>query len=225
MDDKWKYIIELIAKEKASVLCVQETKLVSLYASPCFSLWGSNDISWVHRGIACEGWGILTLCDNKVFKCDLSVKGKGFVLVVEDYKCGVSGPNVNVLIMNIYAPCSNKEKVLLWRKLEDKLANSNYLIRYMIGDFNSVTNVSERKEINKGTMNNYEIARFSEFIDRCTLKDIPLVGRKFTWYKPNGTTRNRLDRALVSDEWLMQWSGSKQYMLSRQVCGHCALVV
>ena len=53
-DVKWKYITELVDKEKASVLCVHETKLVSLNASKCFSLWGSNDISWVHRGIDSE---------------------------------------------------------------------------------------------------------------------------------------------------------------------------
>lgn len=38
-------------------------------------------------------------------------------------------------------------------------------------------------------MNNGDIVRFREFIERCDLKDIPVVGRKFTWYRPNGTTR------------------------------------
>jgi len=51
------------------------------------------------------------------------------------------------------------------------------------------------------------------------------VGRKFTWYRHNGTVRSRLNRAIVSDEWLLQWPGSKQYVLSRQVSDHCALVV
>ena len=49
--------------------------------------------------------------------------------------------------------------------------------------------------------------------------------RKYTWYRPNGTARSRLDRAIVSDEWLLQWPGSKQYVHSRQVSDHCALVV
>jgi len=119
--------------------------------------------------------------------------------------------------MNIYAPCSNKDKVLLWKEVEDNLATANCCIRCMIGDFNSFRKASERKCTNSGTVNNCEIARFIEFIDRCMLKDIPVVGRKFTWYRPNGTTRSRLDRVLVSDEWLSQWPGSKQYVLSRHV--------
>jgi len=115
--------------------------------------------------------------------------------------------------------------MLLWRQVEDNLANSNCLIRCVIGDFNSVKNAYERKGNNNGTVSNCEIAMFNEFIDRCTLKDIPVFGRKFTWYIPNGTTKSRLDRALVSDKWLMQWLGSKQYVLSRHVSDHCTLVV
>jgi len=127
--------------------------------------------------------------------------------------------------MNIYAPCSNKDKVLLWKEVEEKLATTNCLTRCVIGDFNSVRNVSERKGMNNGKVNMCELARFSEFIESCSLKEIPVVGRKYTWYRPNGTARSRLDRALVSDEWLLQWPGSKQYVLSRQVSDHCALVV
>jgi len=209
-DIKRKYIRELLHKEKAGVLCVQKTKLVRLDDALCYNLWDSNDISWVHRGVAREGGGILTMWDNKVFKCESSVEGKGFVLVMGDYCCAGSGSVVKVLIMNIYAPCSIKDKVLLW-KIENKLAIANCSIRCIIGDFNSVMKASERRDMSCEAMNNYDNARFSEFIDRCLLKDIPVVGRKFTWYRPNGTTRSRLDRAIVSDEWLLQWPEPKQY--------------
>jgi len=53
--------------------------------------------------------------DNKVFKCESSVDGKGFVLVMGIICCGASDTAVKVLIMNIYAPCSIKDKVLLWK--------------------------------------------------------------------------------------------------------------
>jgi len=163
--------------------------------------------------------------DNKVFKCESSVEGKCFVLIMGDYCCGGSGTVVTVLIMNIYAPCSNKDKVLLWKEVENMLAIGNCSVRYIIGDLNSVTKVFERKGMNCGAANNCDNARFSEFINRCMLKDIPVMGRIYTWYRPNGTARRKLDRAIVSDEWLLQWLGSKQYVLSRQVSDHCALVV
>ena len=46
-----------------------------------------------------------------------------------------------------------------------------------------------------------------------------------TWYRPNGTARSRLDRILVSDLWIETWPGSTQYILSRSVSDHCALVI
>ena len=132
---------------------------------------------------------------------------------------------VKVVIMNIYAPCPSKEKMLLWRKIQDVLASVNNSIKCVIGDFNSGRVASERKGIGNGVVNNSDIARFREFLEMCEFKDIPAVGRKYTWYRPNGTARSRLDRVLVSDEWMMQWPGVKQYVLSRQVSDHCAIVV
>jgi len=55
--------------------------------------------------------------------------------------------------------------------------------------------------------------------------DIPMVGRKFTWYKPNGSAKSRIDRVLVSKEWMEEWPNSKQFVLSRSVSDHCALVI
>jgi len=70
-----------------------------------------------------------------------------------------------------------------------------------------------------------EIQSFNKFIEESSLVDIPLVGRKFTWYKPNGTMKSRIDRVLVSLEWLEKWPGSKLYAEGRSVSDHCALVL
>ena len=55
--------------------------------------------------------------------------------------------------------------------------------------------------------------------------DIPCIGRKFTWYRPNGKAKSRLDRVLTSLEWLQHWPGCKQYVLDRQISDHCALLL
>lgn len=34
------------------------------------------------------------------------------------------------------------------------------------------------------------------------LIDLPLLGRRFTWVRPNGSVMSRLDRILVSEEWI-----------------------
>jgi len=224
-DVKRKYLRELVSKEDPGLLLVQETKLTKLDDSKCYSLWGSNDISWIHRGADKEGGGILTLWDNKKFTCSRSEEGKGFILTEGMYKSGDSVVGVKVIVLNVYALCSNSDKVVLWRDIECLLGNGTAHNRCLIGDFNSVRVALERKETTSGTVNKYEMARFNDFIERYALRDIPVVGRQFTWYRPNGTTRSRLDRALISDEWLQQWQGSKQYVQGRQVSDHWALVI
>lgn len=52
--------------------------------------------------------------------------------------------------------------------------------------------------------------------------DIPLIGRQFTWYRPNGTAN---DRVLISRWWLETWQGCSQYVLNRDVSDHCVILI
>jgi len=88
-----------------------------------------------------------------------------------------------------------------------------------------ITPVGERRGINNNNSNKREIQGFNNFIDRVEVVDIPYVGRKYTWYTPNGKAKSRLDRFLTTFEWLQHWSGSKQYVLGRQISDHCAVML
>jgi len=57
------------------------------------------------------------------------------------------------------------------------------------------------------------------------MEDLPFVGKKFTWYRADGSAKSRLDRILVSEEWLQVWPMSKQYVQAREVSDHYAIVV
>lgn len=52
----------------------------------------------------------------------------------------------------------------------------------MLGDFNSVKSPTERKGVD-GYDRSEEMQLFRDFILGNGLFDLPLVGRKFTWYK------------------------------------------
>jgi len=45
------------------------------------------------------------------------------------------------------------------------------------------------------------------------------------WYRPNETSKSRIDRVFVSDLWLVHWPGSTQYINSILVSDHCGVVV
>jgi len=70
-----------------------------------------------------------------------------------------------------------------------------------------------------------EINMFNAFIEKSKLVDISMVGRKFTWYKLNGLVKSRIDRVLVSKEWLEVWLQNKQFVLSRVISNHCIVVL
>jgi hypothetical protein len=70
----------------------------------------------------------------------------------------------------------------------------------IVGDFNSITNIKERKgssEVNGGSR---EMVEFGDFLRHLELVDVPLLGRQFTWFHPNGSSMSRLDRVLLSAE-------------------------
>lgn len=56
------------------------------------------------------------------------------------------------------------------------------------------------------------------------LIDLPMAGRKYTWYRPNGQAR-RIDRFLVSSDWLMHWPNCELLGLNRDISDHCPLLL
>jgi len=55
--------------------------------------------------------------------------------------------------------------------------------------------------------------------------EAPWVGSKFTWVRPNGTTRSKLDRFLISLEWRTKWPGTAQYTLERNFSDHYPILL
>ncbi|XP_028196646.1 uncharacterized protein LOC114381576 [Glycine soja] len=52
------------------------------------------------------------------------------------------------------------------------------------------------------------------------IDDIPCVGKPFTWVRPNGSCKSKLDRVLVSNDWLSKWPDSSQFNLERNYSDH-----
>lgn len=94
----------------------------------------------------------------------------------------------------------------------------------LMGDFNAIKNQCERRGA-ISQENKSEILGFSQFIEDMELIDIPTYGRKFSWFKSDGSVMSRLDRFLVSEEWLHSWSASSQWILDRDFSDHCPIIL
>jgi len=142
--------------------------------------------------------------------------GKDFIVVFGQHLKS----NNSCVVVNVYAACNLSEKVVLLEELSSIKSAPQDFVWCFCGDFKTVRSVNKRKgAIDRGTQSS-EIKRFNSFIERNFLLELPIVGKKFICYKSNVPAKNRLDRVLVSNDWLQKWSMSKQYVQSREVLDH-----
>ncbi|KAH1131307.1 hypothetical protein J1N35_002685 [Gossypium stocksii] len=91
----------------------------------------------------------------------------------------------------------------------------------MGGDFNAITNKSERRNclgLLKGSKD------FLKFIENCSLVDLPMLWRKFTWYGPENK-KSRLDRFLLDEGWFEKIEDFQQQGLNRTVSDHIPILL
>lgn len=145
-----------------------------------------------------------------------------------DHLLGVVGrwgkEQLSVTIVNVHAPCDLASKIQLWREivhLRQERGGDQWCVG---GDFNSILSVHERKGVEDHGRHE-EMAEFAQFISDTAFFDLPLIGRKYTWYRANGSAMSRLDCFLVSDSWLNSWVDLSQWGLPRSVSDHCPVVL
>lgn len=95
----------------------------------------------------------------------------------------------------------------------------------IVGDFNSVINTNERRGVGLGSGVSREVEEFGNFLRELEMFDLPLLGRQFTWFHPNGITMSQLDRILLSADWLSIWGYPTVWVASRDVSDHCPLIL
>jgi len=118
----------------------------------------------------------------------LQIHGK-FIRTCEDF-----------YLINVYAPCDGRAKKELWESLSVRLQQLRGRRVCVCGDFNEIRCAEERRSI-RGEGVVAATHFFNRFIDDNGMIDLPLCGRKYTWYKGYGSCMSRLDRFLLSEDW------------------------
>jgi len=218
---KARYLRYIIAREDANFACIQETKVNAITDARCFNLWGDNKVGWLHYGGDNGSGSLLSLWHKEAFCYEKHVMEKGFIAVFGKH----IKSNCRCVVVNVYVACSVSDKIVLWRELSDLKKASSDVVWCFCGDFNAIRENGERKGVSMRNSNTSEMRDFNIFIDANLLFEIPLVGKPFMWFNSNGKAKSRLDRVLVTEEWMQTWPMCKQYMQNREVSDHCAIVV
>jgi len=90
----------------------------------------------------------------------------------------------------------------MWEKLRQlrllRASNPEGLWCFL-GDFNSIRSQEERIGSSQRIVGTYDISGFNDWISDMELQEIKSFGSRFTWFRPNGSVKSRLDRCLVSE--------------------------
>ena len=122
----------------------------------------------------------------------------------------------------VYGLFTREEREYLWEEL-GAIRGSWEDPWCLGGDFNIILFQKERSRQRRLTA---AIRRFAQIIDELGLVDLPLQGGLFTWNGgQNDQSWARLDRFLMTQNWLDQFSGVLQSKLPRPISDHFPILL
>jgi len=78
---KANYIRQIIAKEGANLLYLQEVKAYALSDSKCFSLWGDTKVGWIHNEGKSGAGSTLIMWLKDAFCYERHMVGRGYITI------------------------------------------------------------------------------------------------------------------------------------------------
>ncbi|XP_070050818.1 uncharacterized protein [Nicotiana tomentosiformis] len=106
--------------------------------------------------------------------------------------------NKEFQFLAVYGLHNVQDRKSLWdmlRDMEGKIMGP-WLI---MGDFNAILGAEDR--VLGREVQNHEIKNFRALMEDCSLTELPIVGKSYTW--TNGHVYCRIDRAIVNDNWMI----------------------
>ena len=218
---KWASIRNLVGKHKIDLLCLQETKRDSIDKALCQALWGHSDFDWKWFPAVNTAGGLLCVRNNNNFQVDIKIAERGFIMLEGVWLV----ESQRVVVANIYASCELESKRQLWQRLYLMKNQSQVQCWCLVGDFNCIKHPAERVGSTLCNPDTNLIAEFNEWLAEMEVDDIPCLGKPFTWVRPNGSCKSKLDRVLVFDDWVSKWPDSSLHNLERNYSDHCPIIL
>lgn len=210
----------LIAANRPDVISIQETKLETIDRRTCTYLWGFDDFEFITKDADGRAGGILMMWNKNSFILQGTIT-LSFALLIK----GVwLKENVQVILLSVYAPCERNNKLDCWEEISGALESHNGGLYCVMGDFNSICAEDERKGVQTNSRS-AEIDDFNNFILEAALIDLPMAGKKYTWWRSNGLSMSRIDRFLVSEAWLLRWPNCSVWGMDRSLSDHCPIAL
>jgi len=207
----------LVNSGRFEVVCLQETKMAGISRGCILSLLGSEFSHWIELPAVGASGGILVAWRHELGPAT-AFRSDTFSLSVQFSPASSQA----WWLTCVYGPQGDDNKILFIQEIRTVRAAcpGPWLL---LGDFNLITNSEDK---NSGTVNRAMMGRFRRLISDLELKDLPLLGRKFTWSnRQDSPTLVKLDRVLCSLEWEQMFPNCMLQSGATEGSDHCPLIL
>ena len=179
------------------------------------AIWNDNTVDFSYQPSNGASGGLITLWNLNEVEVWSSFN--------MEHELGIQGQfvktGVKFTLLNVYAPCDSTHQQILWQNILVRLATLSNENVCVCGDFNAVRCPEERRSVGSA-VNHTGSASFNDMIEENCLVDLPLRGRRYTWYPGDGRSMSRIDRFLLSERWCLTWPNCFQMASSRGLSDH-----
>jgi len=218
--EKRREVSQLVREKKSFIICIQETKLSVFDGVVCKSVWYDSNVDFSFQSSSGASGGLVMLWDctevevwaSLQFEHVIGIHGR-FVKSGEEFT-----------LLNVYAPCDVSRQQALWLNISQRLSAFSDHNICVWGDFNIIRWAEERRSVGNAGLHTGS-AYFNQFIgvNFIFFMDLPLWGRRFTWFWGDGNSMSRLDRFLLSERWYLTWPNCVQVASSKGLSDHCPI--
>lgn len=216
-DGKLSWIRNTKASNKVHFLCLQESQICDASKIKFQSIWGNNNFEKEAVNALGRSGGLVCIWNPQIFRKSNVVKDRNFIRVSGH----LVGNNMEMHIFNIYAPQPNSAKAQLWDRLAlnmEPLSGPTILL----GDFNEVRFPSERMN---SVFDQTAANSFNRFIHAMDLSEYHLCRKRFTYITKDLKKMSKLDRVLVSMDFMASWPNGTLSALDRGLSDHCPILL
>lgn len=203
---------------KPILVCIQETKLAVITEREVLACLGRQFQDFVYLGTQGTQGGILVVWKQGVLHSDhhrvhLHSVSVRFRLLNDEPDWWFTG---------VYGPSQDADKPAFLDELRE--VRTHCTGPWILGgDFNMIHSAEDK---NNENLNRAMIGRFRRFVNDYELKEIPLLGRRYTWSNEReALTLVKLDRIMCTADWEDMFPDCILQSQATQISDHCPLLL
>lgn len=212
-------IKQVMQLQKPLIICLQETKLMDITPTMVLNILGHE-----YRDNYCflpaedtRGGILLALKGDNVRVQSVSRTTNTISAMIFDNRS-----HEEWMITGVYGPqsCTDKKLFIVELRVLKQTAKPAWLI---LGDFNLIYRDEDK---NNGHLNWRMMDRFRRALNHLQVKEILLIGRRFTWSnQQSNPVMTRIDRVFCTTAWEELYSDPTLHPLSSYTSDHCPLLL